>query len=80
VTRALVRLALTVCAVGALVWVLYSPGALTPAMGAECQEDDPCWDCATMGNLVCGPQLIPAVSIVAPESQAPVAGVPVTAG
>lgn len=20
-----------------------------------CQEDMPCWDCATMGNLVCGP-------------------------
>lgn len=22
-----------------------------------CQEDQPCWDCATMGNLVCGPVL-----------------------
>lgn len=21
-----------------------------------CQEDMPCWDCHTMGNLVCGPQ------------------------
>lgn len=20
-----------------------------------CQEDDPCWDCETMGNRVCGP-------------------------
>lgn len=20
-----------------------------------CQEDEPCWDCATMGNLICGP-------------------------
>jgi hypothetical protein len=20
-----------------------------------CWEDDPCWDCRTMGNLVCGP-------------------------
>lgn len=20
-----------------------------------CQEDDPCWDCRTMGNLICGP-------------------------
>jgi len=22
-----------------------------------CQEDDPCWDCATMGNGLCGPLL-----------------------
>src|SRR5690242_9706578 len=20
-----------------------------------CAEDQPCWDCATMGNLICGP-------------------------
>lgn len=19
-----------------------------------CQEDDPCWDCSTMGNRICG--------------------------
>jgi hypothetical protein len=26
-----------------------------PEVGAEyCEEDMPCWDCATMGNLVCG--------------------------
>jgi hypothetical protein len=64
-TRAMIRLALTVCAVGALVWVLYSPGALTPAMGEPADN---------------GPQLIPAVSIVAPGPQAPVAASPVTAG
>ena len=22
---------------------------------AACQEDDPCWDCSTMGNGICGP-------------------------
>lgn len=22
---------------------------------AHCDEDQPCWDCATMGNLICGP-------------------------
>jgi len=21
-----------------------------------CQEDEPCWDCTTMGNLICGPE------------------------
>lgn len=20
-----------------------------------CQEDEPCWDCSTMGNRICGP-------------------------
>lgn len=26
-----------------------------PAVGAEyCEEDMPCWDCETMGNMVCG--------------------------
>lgn len=24
-----------------------------------CEEDEPCWDCATMGNRVCGPQAAP---------------------
>lgn len=22
--------------------------------GIGCQEDEPCWDCATMGNRICG--------------------------
>lgn len=22
-----------------------------------CAEDDPCWDCSTMGNHLCGPQV-----------------------
>lgn len=22
----------------------------------RCVEDDPCWNCATMGNHLCGPQ------------------------
>lgn len=27
-----------------------------PAQGVvDCMEDEPCWDCATMGNKVCGP-------------------------
>lgn len=21
----------------------------------QCQEDEPCWDCHTMGNRICGP-------------------------
>jgi hypothetical protein len=23
--------------------------------GTLCEEDEPCWDCETMGNLICGP-------------------------
>jgi hypothetical protein len=26
----------------------------------QCQEDEPCWDCKTMGNLQCGPTSQPA--------------------
>ncbi len=28
--------------------------------GTACQEDEPCWDCHTMGNLICGPIPVPA--------------------
>lgn len=27
----------------------------TMAPKVECHEDEACWDCATMGNRVCGP-------------------------
>lgn len=34
--------------------------ALPPICGGDalvrCEEDQPCWDCTTMGNRVCGPQ------------------------
>lgn len=33
---------------------LLTPGPAREPVAA-CQEDDPCWDCRTMGNLVCGP-------------------------
>lgn len=29
-----------------------------PRNTTECQEDEPCWDCATMGNRTCGPDLL----------------------
>lgn len=31
----------------------YVPAPTTTA----CEEDQPCWDCATMGNRLCGPQV-----------------------
>jgi hypothetical protein len=53
-----------------------------PTTAPPCQEDDPCWDCATMGNLQCGPipgepTLIPAANIEAPG---PIAALPPQAG
>lgn len=27
---------------------------------APCEEDEPCWDCKTMGNKICGPVAVPA--------------------
>ena len=26
-----------------------------PETRPSCYEDEPCWDCETMGNMVCGP-------------------------
>jgi hypothetical protein len=31
------------------------PAPAHPAV-TRCAEDDPCWDCATMGNRICGPR------------------------
>ena len=30
--------------------------SLTDNGQRPCQEDQPCWDCRTMGNRICGPQ------------------------
>lgn len=27
---------------------------LAPSYSAPCMEDQPCWDCSSMGNLMCG--------------------------
>lgn len=29
---------------------------IDPLTFDTCAEDDPCWDCETMGNLICGPR------------------------
>ena len=26
-----------------------------PTTGVVCYEDQPCWDCTSMGNRICGP-------------------------
>lgn len=43
-----------------------------------CQEDEPCWDCTTMGNRICGPTAGPIVTTttttVASEKELPVTG------
>lgn len=31
------------------------PGSPDDVAPGTCAEDDPCWDCATMGNRICGP-------------------------
>ena len=46
---------------------------------ATCQEDEPCWDCATMGNKVCGPVVTATPTPTPTETVAPVdAGTDVT--
>jgi len=31
------------------------PSPTDPAPDSVCHEDEPCWDCETMGNGICGP-------------------------
>ena len=33
--------------------------AAADAAAANCAEDEPCWDCSTMGNGICGPAVAP---------------------
>ena len=35
-----------------------------------CQEDDPCWDCETMGNRICGPSRAPVPTLL-PDTALP---------
>jgi len=47
-----------VCAV-VLLFVQVARGVTsgpTTRANVECNEDEPCWDCETMGNRICGPQ------------------------
>jgi hypothetical protein len=54
------NLALTVIAAGlslALGLLVSSPATphrVDRVVASACQEDEPCWDCRTMGNLICG--------------------------
>lgn len=47
-------------------WVGYASGEATmrrdmkvldsQELDPKCWEDEPCWDCETMGNQICGPE------------------------
>ncbi len=39
--------------------VCYDNGTIQPAPEEPIQEDDPRWDCTTMGNRICGPDASP---------------------
>jgi hypothetical protein len=40
-----------------------------PPVVVTCQEDEPCWDCETMGNRICGPTVTPTPEpVIAPHS------------
>jgi hypothetical protein len=52
------------------------PTVTHEAPPVPCEESEPCWDCATMGNRICGPAAVdigtPEVIEQAPEPSAPV--------
>lgn len=54
-----------------------TPTTLLSSMTSDdvCHEDEPCWDCSTMGNLVCGP--VEASPLVA-QSAPPLPALPST--
>lgn len=35
---------------------IVTPALHHTAAAATCHEDQPCWDCTTMGNAQCGPR------------------------
>lgn len=56
-------MAVLVAAVLAIYSITAAPGdrgipeqrPVTTSTLPTCQEDEPCWDCTTMGNRICGP-------------------------
>ena len=53
----MIRRVLVGVILSAVVLFLATHDDLDPDRGQghpACQEDDPCWDCSTMGNLICG--------------------------
>lgn len=49
----------------------YLPEVTTSEAPIRCEEDMPCWDCATMGNLQCGPIAQPAQPAITCEEDMP---------
>lgn len=55
-----------------------TPAPVASPSVARCQEDEPCWDCATMGNRICGPAIVPAPVVTPVTPRKPVPTVTVT--
>jgi len=62
-----------------LIESLESQAPHIPSKLAGCEEDNPCWDCRTMGNKICGPTpsvtqplSAPALTLASVTSKAPV--------
>jgi hypothetical protein len=50
-----------------------APPAEVLVIDMICEEDDPCWNCETMGNMLCGPTAAPEIAeAVVIERPAPV--------
>lgn len=39
------------------------PRTPAPVPSVSCVEDEPCWDCDTMGNRTCGPTVTPSPKV-----------------
>lgn len=44
--------------------ITFDRAAVVTEAAPACEEDEPCWDCATMGNRICGPVTAPAAPAI----------------
>ncbi|AEJ95733.1 hypothetical protein FDI64_gp59 [Mycobacterium phage Zemanar] len=52
--------------VGALITAEPAEHRVAEPTGQQCEEDQPCWDCTTMGNRICGPGMAPPMDYALP--------------
>lgn len=50
-----IRVGLAAAVVAGGLLVVHPQEMRTVFVGRVCYEDEPCWDCRRMGNMICGP-------------------------
>jgi hypothetical protein len=61
---------ITAAAISAILILTGCNSTTSTKTTVACEEDQPCWDCDTMGNKVCGEDLPKGVVLI-PDSECP---------